>query len=216
VALALGATVGVVESRGREASRALLEAEGWSVPQLLWLPRDPMTIRAFVRASAPQSEATPGEASITEACAMPLAQAIHAAFLAENPDPVSDPARLPFDQLREDLKLSNMDQARYAVTVLGRAGHGVRRQEGEPAPVALGDAEVETMAEMEHGRWVVERLLQGWRYGTPRDAERRISPHLVAWQDLPDAIKQRDRNTVRAWPDIFARAGLEVFRIAQG
>jgi hypothetical protein len=156
------------------------------------------------------------ETSVTEDDALPLARAIHAAFLAQSRHAVSDPALLPFDQLREDLKLSNLGQARYAVAVLARAGYGVRRPEGPPAPVVIEETGVEIMAEMEHGRWVVERLCRGWMRGALRDPARRVSPYLIAWRDLPDAIRQQDRDAVQAWPALFAEAGLEVFRMSEG
>lgn len=71
------------------------------------------------------------------------------------------------------------------------------------------------MAEMEHGRWNVERLRDGWRFGKPRDDSRQFHDCLVPWKDLPDGedgIKKYDRQSVRKFPDILAQAGLEVRR----
>jgi len=74
------------------------------------------------------------------------------------------------------------------------------------------DPEVELMAEMEHARWNVERLRNGWRYGKERDNDRKIHNCLVSWNDLAERIKHYDRETVRAFPAILAKAGLEVRR----
>jgi hypothetical protein len=71
------------------------------------------------------------------------------------------------------------------------------------------DAEVELMAELEHGRWNTERLLDGWTLG-PRDPLKKTSPYLVAWADLPDGIKEYDRTLVRSIPEVLSKAGLEV------
>jgi hypothetical protein len=68
------------------------------------------------------------------------------------------------------------------------------------------------MAELEHGRWNVDRVLAGWRPGQRRDDERRIHDSIVSWADLPDSVKEYDRNAVRAFPAILAVAGLEVRR----
>ena len=74
------------------------------------------------------------------------------------------------------------------------------------------DTEVERMAELEHGRWNIERLRDGWRYGRQRDDSRKIHDCLVSWHDLPDDIKRYDREAVRAFPEILEKAGLEVQR----
>jgi hypothetical protein len=74
------------------------------------------------------------------------------------------------------------------------------------------DIEVERMAELEHGRWNVERLRDGWRYGKQRDDSRKTHDCLVSWQELSDDIKRYDRNAVRAFPETLAKAGLEVRR----
>jgi hypothetical protein len=74
------------------------------------------------------------------------------------------------------------------------------------------DNEVERMAELEHGRWNVERLRDGWRYGKQRDDAGKIHDCLVSWQELPDDIKRYDRDAVRAFPEILAKAGLELRR----
>jgi len=79
--------------------------------------------------------------------------------------------------------------------------------------VLAEDLEVERMAELEHGRWNVERLRDGWRYGKTRDDSRKIHDCLVPWTALPDEIKKYDRNAVRAFPEILAKAKLEVRRM---
>jgi hypothetical protein len=72
---------------------------------------------------------------------------------------------------------------------------------------------METMAEIEHGRWNAERLAAGWRYGRERDHDRKISPYLVSWTDLPPEIKQYDRDFITGLPAVLASAGLEVYRL---
>jgi hypothetical protein len=68
------------------------------------------------------------------------------------------------------------------------------------------------MAELEHGRWNVERLRDGWRFGKPRDDSRKLHDCLVPWNELPEEIKRYDRDAVRAFPEILAQAGLEIYR----
>ena len=74
------------------------------------------------------------------------------------------------------------------------------------------DAEVELLGEMEHGRWNAERLSFGWRLGPHKDVERKISPYLVSWSELPEEIRKWDRETVLRIPAYLAEIGLEIRR----
>ena len=103
----------------------------------------------------------------------------------------------------------------YSVEILEAAGFEVRKVEGTPSVLAgFTEAEVDRMAELEHGRWNVERMREGWHHGKPRDDSRKIHDCLVSWKELPDDIKHYDRAAVRAFPEILAKAGLEVRRIS--
>jgi hypothetical protein len=65
---------------------------------------------------------------------------------------------------------------------------------------------------MEHGRWVIERLQSGWRYGEKRDPSNKLSPFLIPWEDLSKEVRGYDCNAVRAWPARLAEAGLQLSR----
>jgi ppGpp synthetase/RelA/SpoT-type nucleotidyltranferase len=202
LALALGATVGIVESSGRAASDLLPDADWWNVPNLLVLPDDPMSIRAFVRLGTVAPAPEPLEK---------MARAIHEKFLDENRWKKVDPVMMPWDQLREDLRLSNLLHAAYIPEILGAAGFGIRPAKGRKirAPM-FEDSDVETMAEMEHGRWNVERLRSGWKYGPVKDSEKRISPYLRPWAELNETVREWDRETVRNYPAVLALVGMEI------
>ena len=53
-----------------------------------------------------------------------------------------------------------------------------------------------------------------WKWGEERDVVKKTSPYLVPWSDLPDDVKEWDRETVRKIPEILAGVGLEVHRKA--
>ena len=65
---------------------------------------------------------------------------------------------------------------------------------------------------MEHGRWVVERLADGWKLSKTRDVAKKTSPYLVPWTELPEDIKERDRKAVRQIPELLAQVGCEIRR----
>jgi hypothetical protein len=68
------------------------------------------------------------------------------------------------------------------------------------------------MAEMEHERWVAERLLDGWLIGE-KDHEKKTSPYLVPWNNLSEDVKDYDRETVRELPNFLAKAKFEIYRL---
>jgi RyR domain len=59
-------------------------------------------------------------------------------------------------------------------------------------------AKLETLARIEHERWVIERKLDGWRYGPTRNDARRFHPLLISWEQLNKSNdeKQKDINQV--------------------
>jgi hypothetical protein len=125
---------------------------------------------------------------------------------------VEDPSSVPWEQLPEYLKESNRRQADDIYPKLRRIGCKVADADGRKAvKMTFTEAEIELMAEMEHGRWNAERLLGGWKRGS-RDIDNKTSPYIVPWPELDDDIKKWDRETVRKIPEFLAKAGLEVRR----
>jgi hypothetical protein len=67
------------------------------------------------------------------------------------------------------------------------------------------------MAEMEHGRFNVERIRAGWKLGEKRDHLKKISPYLRPWIELSDDVQAWDLDYVAGWPKDLKEAGLEVY-----
>jgi hypothetical protein len=230
VAFALGATVAAVEKTGGEADAILADAVWASSPPILALPFDGASIQAFVTTSAPQH----AEATVVE-----MAKAFHAHYIKDNPGKLPRNMR-PWEKLEATFREANLSQARYAVEILRAAGFEVRPKGSGPGAItsfrdAAMQKDVETMAQLEHGRWNVDRLCDGWRYGKPRDDARKLHDCIVPWGPdnisannpaplrkgetpsfLSDDIREYDRNAVRAFPEILGMAGLEIFRKESG
>ena len=204
LALAMGATVGIVDSGKREAAALLKDADWADAPNLASLPADTATVLAF--ASTAESDLEPKQLEAA-------AQVAHARYVEDNKHVRMDPAMLPWEELSEGLKESNRQQVGAAERTLRAAGYGIRKAKGQVTGPKFKPGEVELMAEMEHGRWNAERLLDGWQYGSKRDVERKVSPYLVPWTELPEEIRNYDRKAVRDLPNVLATAGLEVYRL---
>lgn len=69
---------------------------------------------------------------------------------------------------------------------------GVRPGQGELKPADLTKDELITLARLEHRRWVVNRLMNGWQHGAKKCPHRKIHPDLIAWEQLSDDAKGKD------------------------
>ena len=145
-----------------------------------------------------------------------LGRAVHERYLAEQADSAApdDAAMRGWEALPEHLRESNRRQADHVAATLREIGCDIMPVTGrEPTLARFSVAEIETMAAAEHARWVAERRLGGWVQHPVRDVERRRTPYLVPYDELPDDIRERDRQAVRAIPELLAMAGFEVHRL---
>jgi len=210
LAVAVGAIVGIVESSGRKASELLREAERCEMPNLIVLPNDPMTLRAFVCAPAASLELQDEEVDA-------MAREVHANFVKDNETNAKKlhPSMRRWEKLRAEYRDSNRRQVRYAAMILATEGYVVERAARGKTfalPKFSDEEEVARMAEMEHGRWNAERLAEGWRFGPENDPDKKTNPHIVPWSALPPAIRKYDLSAVRNFPAVLARAGYRVYR----
>lgn len=53
----------------------------------------------------------------------------------------------------------------------------------------------EKIAENVHDHWAIGRIAEGWTYGEQRDDQKKTTPCLVPYDQLPDSEKAYDRTT---------------------
>lgn len=144
-----------------------------------------------------------------------IAQAMHEAYrhASQGKARSRDLSMAKWDKLPDYLKESNRQQADHIFEKLRRIGCTVHKAANRNiTPMTFTEDEIEIMAKMEHDRWNEERLLDGWKWGERRDATKKTSPYLVGWSELPEDVKERDRQTVRKIPEFLAKVGLEIQR----
>jgi hypothetical protein len=127
--------------------------------------------------------------------------------------PGSSPAMVRWEELAEEYRESNRDQAADVGRKLAEIGCVLspRRVGGPEFEYAVG--ELERLAELEHERWIAERTRRGWTWGPSRDEAGRLHPGLVPWRSLPETEREKDRRAVRSLPAMLADAGLAIIRM---
>jgi ppGpp synthetase/RelA/SpoT-type nucleotidyltranferase len=206
LAAALGARVAVIPDSGGCAADLDSAAARRFFPGVLRLPRDPLAVRLFLHRAGPGLELSPEQIE-------GLARLAHEEYL-RHPARSSEPSRAPWPDLKDNLKESNREQVRRSKEVLSAAGFEMRHMTSGGRIREFSTEEVDTLAEAEHARWVLERLESGWHPGPEKDVERKLSPHLIPWDRLSTEIQNQDRSAVRKLPQLLAQVGLEVVRIA--
>jgi hypothetical protein len=133
-----------------------------------------------------------------------LAKAMAESFLAEagagerGYAPTDPNASQEWDGLPEYLKETNRAAAEHIrVKCLAL---GCDSDAGKVPTEAEIRQHLETLAEVEHRRWMAEKLLAGWRPGESTDPLHQTHQNLVPWDHLTDAEKEKDRRQVLAIP----------------
>jgi ppGpp synthetase/RelA/SpoT-type nucleotidyltranferase len=211
IALALGAKVALIEESGREASKLMTDADWINSEGLVSLPADPQTVRAFIGSGRPKLNKKTREF---------IAKAFHEKYrVIQRDDALRKDQKIAeslkdWKHLKKNLKESNRQAADHIFEKLRQIGCEVYKVKGRKINlIEFSKKEIEIMAEMEHGRWNTERLLDGWKWGEKKDIDKKINPCLVSWEKLPEDTKQWDRDMVSDMPRILAKIGLEIRRL---
>jgi hypothetical protein len=193
LARALGARVAWLDPTG-EAAESLDEVIPLGADGVLELPPDPMTLRAFLTSSR-----------LPDQLREPIARHFHNDYRRHQRGrkPPDDPALAPWEDLLLGLRISNLAQADDIPNKLALVG---KRLVKDGAPLQLSDDQVELLAEVEHGRWNVERLSAGWELGV-REVGRSASPDLKPWAELDEQTRNYDREAVRGICGALAAVG---------
>jgi voltage-gated potassium channel Kch len=147
-----------------------------------------------------------------------IAQAIHEEYVEHQKQagqtPETNPSMVKWLELPNHLKESNRKQADSILEKLQAIQCDVELMtDWDEKLFEFTAEEVEKLAQMEHDRFVKERTEQGWRYGSERDITEKISPYLLSWNELPEAVKEIDREAIRSIPAIVYRVDLKIVRL---
>ncbi len=110
---------------------------------------------------------------------------------------------VPWDQLPLTYRQANRRVADHVVAKLLSAGcfaprRGFGKLRAPPEFDLLDEPQMlDRLSRLEHEAWMIDRRLEGWRSGSPRDDARRIHDCLIPYDDLPEATRELDRAQVR-------------------
>lgn len=68
----------------------------------------------------------------------------------------------------------------------------------------------EKIAENVHDVWAAGRISEGWTYGKVKDADKKVTPLLVPYNELPESEKAYDRNTALETIKLIIKLGYKI------
>jgi voltage-gated potassium channel Kch len=111
-----------------------------------------------------------------------------------------------WEELNEVMKDANRwpaDHLSVKLRAIGCDGHDLTPLD----KIANNPEFFEMLSEMEHRRWMAERLMDGWRYGQIRNNKKKIHPLLVPYERLSESEKQKDKDMLVNIRNLLASPG---------
>jgi hypothetical protein len=91
-----------------------------------------------------------------------------------------------------------------------RLGKGTASPEEQEMVRAKLEYSLETLAEAEHDGSMAWHFARGWRYAPKRDDSQRLHNCLLPYTQLPKVEANKDRHTIRKYPQFARKAGMKV------
>ena len=70
----------------------------------------------------------------------------------------------------------------------------------------------ELLSKNTHENWAAARIKNGWSYGPRRDDDKKETPCLVPYEDLPDSEKEYDRILTLNLLKVIKKLGFSIVR----
>ena len=73
----------------------------------------------------------------------------------------------------------------------------------------------ERIAQNVHDVWAQGRIAEGWVYGNTKDPDKKTTPLLIPYDELPESEKDYDRNTAMESLKLILLLGYEIRKAPQ-
>lgn len=131
----------------------------------------------------------------------------------EKAHPKTHSSMVAYDELTEHEREQNRGAVRDIPNKLAALGYAmVPRRHDEP-DVVFPKQELESMAKLEHDRWVAAKENDGWKYAPKTDKDKKRHKLLVDWEKLPDIEKDKDRLIIATMSDIVGKTGYTIVKL---
>ncbi len=106
-----------------------------------------------------------------------------------------------WDELKEDFKESNIQQALHIYIKLRSLGYEIAdKNDKRQKIIEFNSSQLNNLAIMEHNRWVAERKVNNWIFGEKSDKSKKINKNIVDWEKLDVLTKEYDYDAVKRIP----------------
>lgn len=122
------------------------------------------------------------------------------------------PLLVPYDQLPELYKESNRVTVRTIPRKLAAVGYVMIPSRSNEPPLEFPGDDLERLARLAHELWMADKLAAGFTLGKPAPENPKQNEYLVEWEQVPEGIKQIDRDLIRGIPKILAEAGYTIIK----
>lgn len=93
----------------------------------------------------------------------------------------------------------------------------------EPEPIDISSIDLspdlleltELLSKNTHENWAAARIRNGWSYGPRRDDDKKETPSLVPYDDLPETEKEYDRILTVNLLKVIKKLGFKITRSKQ-
>lgn len=147
-----------------------------------------------------------------------LARTLHNAYLrgqtSRGVDAGANASVINWSELPQHKKRANQNAAAHMDVKLRIAGCVAYGKSAAAAEVAFPPEPdmLEHLAQLEHRRWMADKYLAGYSYGSVRDEDRLLHPDLVPWEALTEEDREKDRENIRQIPHLLHLQGQKVCR----
>jgi len=118
--------------------------------------------------------------------------------------------RQNWHQLGEEIRTQIMVQSRFLLSMLHIAGYNMTSATDQDVPHVFSAGLLDLLARLEHDRWSREKIDAGWRYAPRREPQDRIHECLIPWDEMPDDLRQYDRQYVQNLPELLFKTGYAI------
>ena len=119
-----------------------------------------------------------------------------------------------FYKLEASVRYSNLRQAMNMDKKLRLLGYALSAKEYDAEAVkGFSENIIEQYAILEHDDWMTGRIRFGWKYGKPRDNDKKLHPCILPWEELSEEEKEKDRNTARNVVKLAKLANMKVIKL---